>query len=95
MYSLVLAESKRTEAAKEMKSAGWVRQTVFALATAAKINAKVTVAGPVCTTLTFGIPLNDNSKRCHLHWILGRGESDGACGSCLPSLLSSAFRVTF
>lgn len=78
-----------------MKSGGWVRQTVFALATAAKINTKVTVAGPVCSTLAFGMPLNDSSKWCHLHWILDRGESDGACGSCLPTRLSSAFRVTF
>lgn len=31
MYSLVLDESKRTEVAKEMKSAGWVKQTMFAL----------------------------------------------------------------
>lgn len=77
-----------------MKSGGWVRQTVFALATAAKINTKVTVAGPVCSTLAFGMPLNDSSKWCHLHWILDRGESNGACGSCLPTRLSSAFRVT-
>lgn len=28
-----------------MESAGWVRQTVFALAVVAKINAKVIVAG--------------------------------------------------
>lgn len=93
MYSLVLDE--RTEVGKEMKSGGWVRQTVFALATAAKINTNVTVAGPVCSTRTFGIPLSDSSKWCHLHWILDRGESDGACGSCLPTRPSSAFRVTF
>lgn len=91
MCSLVLEERERTGVAKEMKSAGWIRQTVFALATAAKINTKVIVAGPVCSTLAFGIPLNDNSKRCRLHWILDRGESDGACASVSPltSLLVS------
>lgn len=89
MYSVVLEESKRTEMAKEMKSAGWVRQTVFALARAAKINAKVTAAGPVRSTLTLALPLNDSSKRWHLHWILDRGESDGAPASPLASLLLS------
>ena len=91
MCSLVLEEIERSGVAKEMKSAGWIRQTVFSLATASKINTKVTVAGTVCSTLIFGTPLNDNSKRCHLHWILDRGESDGACASVSPlaSLLGS------
>jgi hypothetical protein len=38
---LVLNENKGTEVGKEMYSAGWVRQIVFALAAMAKVNAKV------------------------------------------------------